>query len=390
MKWKSCLGFDVQKDLKGLVCINHFASADVRITPKSTTLKTDAVPIIEESEKNFPSVSLSSFETVESAESTSCKAHENSEAKIILDQEIQIKKMTEKIQKMEAELNAKKSEMIHMKKSLKYAQDSKKNLRIELKHLREENLLSGEAVNQFEALNQDDIFSCLINGIKPKESYSPNVREFAMRLHYNSPAAYRTIREKFNNNLPHPKTIAAWYQQSDISGKFGLTDESLERLKKIVSDMNGKPLVCSLIFDEIYIRKQVFWNNATKGYEGFINYGYESGDEKDELPKATQALVFMLSGLNFYFQFPLAYYFIKGLNGAQIANLLKEIITKVTECGVTISNLTFDGCKANPSMCKLLGGDLNVSSANTFRPYIENPVNKEQISIVLDPPHMEK
>lgn len=367
--------------------------------PKSTMLNNLAVPIVqnEESEENISIISFESDksancgEYVEPAEYKPHGSHENliERNKLLLDQEIQIKKLNGKIQKLEVELNDKKVEMIHMKKKLQYAQKSKENVREELKNLREKNLLAREAVDQMDLLNQDEVLNCLINGIKQNEKYSPSVREFAMRLHYNSPAAYKTIREKFNNHLPHPKTIAAWYQQSDISGKAGLTEESLERLKKIVSEMNGKPLVCALIFDEMYIRKQIFWNNASKSYEGFINYGFDPGKESDESPKATQAIVFMLSGLNTYFQFPLAYYFIKGLNGKQRADLLEEIISKVTECGVSISNLTFDGCKANPRMCKLLGGDLNVSSA-TFRPYIENPVDKSHIHIIYDPPHMEK
>lgn len=390
-KWKEILGCDIHKDLKGLVCINHFASTDLRVMPKSTTLINDAVPIVQ-NEENEENVSLVSSESDKSANYEEQTEYENLKQckKLILDQEIEIKKLNEKIKKMGVKLDEKKGEMIHIKKNLQYAQKTKENLRNELKNLREENLFAREAVDQLYILNQDEVLNCLINGIKPKEKYQPSVREFAMRLNYNSPAAYKTIREKFNNHLPHPKTIAAWYQQSDISGKAGLTDESLERLKKIISEMNGKPLVCSLIFDEMYIRKQVFWNNASKSYEGFVNYGLDPGDENSELPKATQAIVFMLSGLNTYFQFPLAYYFIKGLNGKQRADLLKEVITKVTECGVTISNLTFDGCKANPRMCQLLGGDLNVSSAKTFRPYIENPVDKNHIYIILDPPHMEK
>lgn len=403
IKWKACLGVDIHKDLKGLVCINHFASKDLRIMPKSTTLHAEAIPIGQNKEKGERIESCeyaNDVQDVNICEDINYKAHEENAlsgpygnleetTKILLNQEIQIKKLDEKVEKLQFELDTKRNELIHMKKNLQNALKVKQNLRDELKNLREQNLSASMAIDQLDSIKQDEILNCLINGIKSNEKYPPSVREFALRLHYNSPAAYKTIRDKFHNHLPHPNTIGVWYRQSDISGKAGLTMESLERLKKIKSEMNGKPLVCSLIFDEIYIRKQVFWNNATKCYEGFVNYGFESTKENEVLPKATQAIVFMLSGLNTYFQFPVAYYFIKGLNGQQRADLLKEVITKVTECGVIISNLTFDGCKANPRMCKLLGGDLNVDSIN-FRPYIENPVDKSQIYLILDPPHMEK
>lgn len=70
-------------------------------------------------------------------------------------------------------------------------------------------------------MDQNEILNCLTNGIKSGDSYSESVREFCFSIHYHSPAAYRVIREAFNNNLPHPHTIASWYRYSNIKGEPG-------------------------------------------------------------------------------------------------------------------------------------------------------------------------
>lgn len=95
-------------------------------------------------------------------------------------------------------------------------------------------------------MNQDEILSCLVHGIKPGDSYPESVREFCLSIHYYSPAAYKTLRKKFNKNIPHPQTIASWYRYSNIKGDPGIHTETLERLKTVAAKVMGeigKPLV---------------------------------------------------------------------------------------------------------------------------------------------------
>lgn len=47
--------------------------------------------------------------------------------------------------------------------------------------------------------------------------YSPELRTFALSLHYYSPAAYNYVRESFDTCLPHPKTLTSWYKHVDGS-----------------------------------------------------------------------------------------------------------------------------------------------------------------------------
>lgn len=245
--------------------------------------------------------------------------------------------------------------------------------------------------------------TCLLNGVKSGEKYPERVRKFCLALTYHSNAAYEVVRKTFNNNLPHPKTIKAWLAVSDVNGEPGLTDGTLKRLKGFVNEMKEEPLICTFIFDEMYIREQIYWDENKMDYVGFISYG-SYGDEKrekraekgkrmkkqtDNIPFARKALNFLLSGINKNFQFPLAYHFVCDLEAEELKPLVSDMIVKVSECGIKIAQITFDGDPKNIAMCKMFGANLDVFDAD-FRPYIESPFDASRIYLTLDPSHMEK
>lgn len=212
-----------------------------------------------------------------------------------------------------------------------------------------------------------------------------------------------------------------------MNGEPGIREETLHRLANFAKDLKdstGEHPICSLIFDEIYIRKQTYWDQHLLQYVGYPtyptterekDYQTESGGaddtenddsnpedivenntsrkankpKKPKGPRATRALVFFLSGVNRCFQFPVAYHFVRKLNAKDLAELVKEVIIKISECGVKISNMTFDGAKENIAMCKILGANLDISSEN-FKPFIVSPFDSSQIYLWLDPPHMIK
>lgn len=111
--------------------------------------------------------------------------------------------------------------------------------------------------------------------------------------------------------------------------------------------------------------------------------------QKPKSPVASRALVFMLSGINKSFLFPVAYHFVNGLDAPDLAELVKEVVIKISECGIKICNLTFDGASENLSMCGILGANLNAQK-DEFKPYIENPYDNSIIHIILCASHMEK
>lgn len=100
-----------------------------------------------------------------------------------------------------------------------------------------------------------------------------------------------------------------------------------------------------------------------------------------------------MSGINKKFRFPVAYHFVTSLYAQELADLTKDIIIKISEQGVKICNLTFDGANVNLNMCKILGANLEAldNDGNDFKPYFTNPYDEHSvIYIIADPSHMEK
>lgn len=134
-----------------------------------------------------------------------------------------------------------------------------------------------------------EIIHTLCYGVKSGESYPESVREFCLAMDFYSPRAYRYMREKFTNNLPHPCTIRAWYRLSSINAPPGITLHSMEMLKTIAMKFKSKnsQLLVSLIMDEMHTRKHIQWSDATGQRIGFTNNNNI----------VTGALVFMVCGL---------------------------------------------------------------------------------------------
>lgn len=203
------------------------------------------------------------------------------------------------------------------------------------------------------------------------------------------PRAYRYVREKFHNHLPHPQTIRQWYRNSDLDAEPGISKHSLEVLQKKAREMkeNNEQLVVSLVFDEMYIQRYIMWCRSTNRFIGLISRG--TPKQKEEFDLATNAIVFMACGVNAEFEQPVAYHFIQQLNYNDRANLIEEIIGEISKIGIKVANITFDGHKSNIAMCNLLGIDIK-NADGEYITYFENPFDKSRVYIVFDPSHMMK
>jgi hypothetical protein len=71
-----------------------------------------------------------------------------------------------------------------------------------------------------------------------EKKFPPELRIFALTLHFNSTSAYNYVRKSFNNCLPHPNTIRKWYSSIDCSP--GYTSESLNALKMKVEELKNE------------------------------------------------------------------------------------------------------------------------------------------------------
>lgn len=214
------------------------------------------------------------------------------------------------------------------------------------------------------------------------------MRKFVLTLRYYSPRAYDYVRHKFCKNLPHPVTIKKWYQQSQVETESGICQRSFELLKQKVVDMRsqGKELICGLVHDEMAIKQHVQYLDATKEFCGFINFG-KVPDDCENLPIASNVLMFLLNGISIPFNMPIAYYFVTSLEGIDKVILLTTIIKMLTDIGVIILNSTFDGATSNITACEILGCSYDLDN---FHPYFKNPDNDSRIFTFFDPPHMMK
>lgn len=218
------------------------------------------------------------------------------------------------------------------------------------------------------------------NGVTCREKYSAKVRLFCFKMHSISPRAYAVLRSQFNNNLPHVSTIKSWYRNSDIDSEPGINMSSMRILKQKVSEMeeNNQKLVCTLAFDEMFIRKHNQWCSKTKKFIGKVTHG----KNMDEI--ANNAIVFLITGINAKIQVPVAYEFITSLDGNERAKMVLKILDELHKCGVIIANITFDGLFANKSMCEALGC---VFKRGKMKTYFIDPHSQRRIFVVFDPSH---
>lgn len=171
----------------------------------------------------------------------------------------------------------------------------------------------------------NEIIDCLIHGIKIGDKYAPSVRAFCMSLHGTSPKAYTYVRNKFGKNIPHPETIREWYRKSNLDATTGIGQQSMNALQKKAEHLQeeGNQLVVSLIMDEMAIQRNMTWCRASNKFIGLVDCGTLAAD--DEFTLASNVLVFMVSGLNIYFQQPIAYYFHTTLNANDRVELILQI-----------------------------------------------------------------
>jgi len=100
-------------------------------------------------------------------------------------------------------------------------------------------------------------------GQKVSKKYSPEVRQFALSLHFFSVKAYVYVRKQFNTILPHPRTLSKWY--SHVNADLGFTKEALKSLSLKVKHSTS-PIYCSLMMDEMAIRQNIEFDSSDGKY----------------------------------------------------------------------------------------------------------------------------
>jgi len=164
-------------------------------------------------------------------------------------------------------------------------------------------------------------------GMAPIRKYCPELRRFAISLHFRSVSAYNFVRKEFNTILPHPRTLGKWY--SNTNCEPGFTIEAFNTLAlKCKNTLN--PVYCALVIDEMAIRQHVEWDGTN--YHGYVNIGDSICNESME--KAKESLVFLVVAVNEAWKIPVGYFLINHIHSSQKAELVLWL-------GARRANVTF-------------------------------------------------
>jgi len=256
-----------------------------------------------------------------------------------------------------------------------------------LSELKSKQLLSEQAAGMLSSSFGESALA-LVSRCLNKTSQSPGVvypaelRSFALSLHFYSAKAYDFVRNQFSNCLPHPKTLSRWY--SCITGDPGFHTDTFAALK-CMADSRDQPVICSMMMDEVAIRKELDWDGNK--FIGYVDLGVEIEDSSS-LPVAKEALVFMIVSITERWKVSVAYFLTDGLQGKERANLVLICLRKLHAAGIRVVSLTFDGSSANCSMADNLGAKLHADNPVTSFPHPEIPCN--DVQIFLDACHMVK
>ena len=105
---------------------------------------------------------------------------------------------------------------------------------------------------------------------KPGAS-TAELRSFAMTLKFYSAKAYKYVRNTFDLGLPHPSTIRTWYGAVNADPGFTKAAFSALSAKVLAAKRDGQDIICSLMLDEMAIRKHVDWDGEK--FRGYVDIG---------------------------------------------------------------------------------------------------------------------
>lgn len=164
----------------------------------------------------------------------------------------------------------------------------------------------------------------------------------------------------------------------------GINDVIFDKIKKTMAGKDASDRLCSLIFDEMSLTPQIFYNAQKDSLEGFANNKSASF--------ADHVLVFMVKGIKRNFKQPIAYFFTNCLSKQELKNLITSVVQKALESGLIITNTVCDQSSVNV-------GAINELVEETKATYLRNQkewrhdmfrIKGQNIIPLYDTPHLIK
>ncbi|KAK1895547.1 DNA transposase THAP9 [Dissostichus eleginoides] len=114
------------------------------------------------------------------------------------------------------------------------------------------------------------------------------------------------------------------------------------------------------------------------------------GDGNNETDVATEALVFMVVGLQGHWKAPIAYYLTKSLSPETQRVLLSHALEELHARGIRVVSVTMDGHASNVSMCNQLGCELKGNPQEPLKTSFPHPSTGDKVFVMMDACHMLK
>jgi DNA transposase THAP9 len=181
--------------------------------------------------------------------------------------------------------------------------------------------------------------------------------------------------------------VRSWLSRYDSHP--GLTQQSFDTVAKKVKEesTSWSYKYCCVHIDEMEIKKHLDYDRNSGKVYGFTDIGSGPLDDPSH-PQATKVLAVVAVGLAGYWKLPLAYYLTDGTNATLQSTIIKDIISKLYECGCFCVSITFDGLAANLKTVELLGGSIDIDDMRSRFPHPNDPT--KFVCVILDACHMIK
>lgn len=252
-----------------------------------------------------------------------------------------------------------------------------KNKSSQISHLKRANkILRSKASISFTE-TQSKHAELLINMQKKKERvpWTTEEKNFSLMLFYKSPSAYKFLR-KLEINLPSPSTIHTWVGTSKF--KPGFSPKVFHQLKCKFAESSEEERACILSFDEMALKKNIFYSKDLDMIEGFEDLGKLGRNSK----MATCALVFLIRGLHCNWKIAIGYFLTSsGIKASPLTTLIKEAINNLFDINLRPKAIVCDQGTSNQSAVAELG-------CTIAQPYFF--VGDKKVYCLYDVPHLFK
>ena len=173
---------------------------------------------------------------------------------------------------------------------------------------------------------------------------------------------------------------------TSVDAKPGLNMMMLDMLSKKREEDPVKYGRVALMLDAMAIKKHIQYNPNTQRMSGFV----DMGDGINETDVATEALVFMVVGLQGHWKAPIGYYLTKSVTPDTQKVLLVHALEALHARELRVMCVTMDGHASNVSMCNQLGCQLKANPSEPLKTFFPHPVTGERVFVMMDACHMLK